>query len=417
MRPCDNLTHTLCRAHNIRGVDRLICRNHHKALRTILLAQLNHIQRTKNIVFHRLNAVLFHQRHMLMCCSMHHNLRMVFLHNPAHGTLTADIGNFWLKIQFIAITQAQLLLQVINAVLINIQRHNLLRLHLRQLTAKLAADTATAAGNKNNLALIIISNKLIVYCNRLAEQQFINIKLTQHTLASLGNVRHGKVINLNLVACLTIEVEQHLLIRIHDIGNSKNNLLHAHLLKVIQGIFAFSQNRQAHNLASCLIWILVDKANRHIGSTVIAQQLIRQHSAQTPCTQHRHTDTLIFIAALLDNSFTGTQHQKPAQELTLLIPAYAVAVAIAVHQADAHSTQQVQHNNNQPGLAFHIPQAKNILQWEVKQQRCQICCKKAHIHAYAAITDYHMVNITHNAAKQQTSKRGNNSLHKLRYIF
>ena len=62
-------------------------------------------------------------------------------------------------------------------------------------------------------------------------------------------------------------------------------------------------------------------------------------------------------------------------------------------------------------------QAKNILQWEVKQQRCQICCKKTHIHAYAAITDYHMVNITHNAAKQQTSKRGNNSLHKLRYIF
>ena len=348
---------------------------------------------------------------------MHHNLRVVFLHNPAHGTLAADIGNFCLEIQFIAITQTQLLLQVINAVLINIQRYNLLRCHLRQLAAQLAADTATAAGNKNNLALIIISNKLIVYYNRLAEQQFINIKLTQYTLAALGNISHGKVINLNLVACLTIEVEQHLLIRIHDIGNSKNNLLHAHVLKVIQGIFAFRVNWQAHNLASHLFLILVNKANRHISSTVIAQKLVSQHSAQTPCTQHRHTDTLIFIATLLDNRFTGTQHQKPAQELTLLTLAYAVAVAIAVHQADAHSTQQVQQNNNQPGFAFNIAQATNVLQREVKQQCRQICRKKAHIHANAAIADYHMVNITHNTAKQQAKQRCKHRLPKLHYIF
>ena len=417
VRSCDNLAHTLRRAHDIRGVDCLICGNHHKALRTIFLAQLNHIQRAKNIVFHCLNAVLFHQRHMLMRSSMHHDLRMVFLHNPAHGALVTDIGNLRLKIQLLAIKQAQLLLQVINAVLIYIQRHNLLRCHLRQLAAQLAADTATTTSYQNHLILIVIGNKFIIYHNRLAEQQFVNIKLTQHTLAALGNIRYGKVINLNLVACLTIEVKQKLLLRIHNIGDGKNNLLHAHFLKVVQGILAFRVNRQAHNLAPHLFLILVDKAHRHISSTVIAQQLVSQGSAKAPCAQHRHADTLVFIAALLDNRLTGKQHQKPAQEFPLLVLAHAITVAITIHQADTQSTQQVQHNDNQPVNALHMFQSGNILQWEVKQQRNQIRSEQAHIHANATIADYHMVNIAHDTANQQACKRYSHCYRKLSHIL
>ena len=99
MRPRDNLAHALRRAHDVRGVYRLVGRNHHKTADVIFFTQLNYVQRAKYVIFHCFYAVLFHERHMLMRGCMNNDMRLVFLHDAAHCRFAADAGDFYLKVQ------------------------------------------------------------------------------------------------------------------------------------------------------------------------------------------------------------------------------------------------------------------------------------------------------------------------------
>ena len=201
VRSCDNFAHTLGGTHDIGRVHCFIRGYHHEALYAVFLAQLDNSQRAEHVVFHGLDAVLFHQGHMLMCRRMNHNVRVILLHYVGHGLLIADGRYLYAEIQRAAVQQAQLLLQVVNAVFVNIQSDNLRRLHLRQLTAQLAADAASAAGNENDFIFIIAMHQLVINYYGHAEQQLLDVKFPQHTLAMLGHVGHGKIVDLYSVAC------------------------------------------------------------------------------------------------------------------------------------------------------------------------------------------------------------------------
>ena len=104
---------------------------------------------------HRLDAVLFHQRNVLVRGGVNDDLRVIALKNARQGGLLRDGADLDLKVQLAVIRGQEFLLHVVRAVFINIEDDNLLRAHLGQLPTELGANRAAAARDENDLVPII----------------------------------------------------------------------------------------------------------------------------------------------------------------------------------------------------------------------------------------------------------------------
>ena len=163
-------------------VDGLIGRDHHEALDAVLLAEVDQILRAEDVIMHRLDAVLFHQRNVLVRGGVDDDLRVIALKNAHQGRLLRDGADLDLKVQLAVIRGQEFLLHVVRAVFINIENDNLFWFHLGQLPAELGADGAAAARDENDLIAVIRAGLFVRDMDRLAEQQIFYIELTQMAL-------------------------------------------------------------------------------------------------------------------------------------------------------------------------------------------------------------------------------------------
>lgn len=82
-------------------------------LAAVLLAQLNHVQCAEHIVLHRLDAVLLHQRYMLVRRSIDADVWVILLEHPRQPFLVGNADNLHPDVNLAFVGKEQSLLQVI----------------------------------------------------------------------------------------------------------------------------------------------------------------------------------------------------------------------------------------------------------------------------------------------------------------
>lgn len=173
-----NLTDTLRAAHHIRGVHRLVRRNHHKLLRAILHRQVRNHPRTVDIVLHRNRRIILHHRHMLIRCRMEHIVRTVLRKDTLHVRLVCNTRHNR------PVLDLRKLLRhhqpdVMHRRLRLVNQHHLRRFEARHLTHHLTTDTARSTRNQDLLAFQQHPDGIHIHLNLVTRQQVLNLHLVQ----------------------------------------------------------------------------------------------------------------------------------------------------------------------------------------------------------------------------------------------
>ena len=87
------LGHTLCCAHHIGGIDRLVRGDEHKR-RGVVTGELCDDPCAADVGEHRLAGVGFHQRNVFERRSMQHDVRLHGVKKLGHSNLVTDVGEF-----------------------------------------------------------------------------------------------------------------------------------------------------------------------------------------------------------------------------------------------------------------------------------------------------------------------------------
>ena len=90
-----DLRKALGASHDVRRVHSLVGRNHHHLLDIVLDAFVSDVPRSCDIHSHCLARILFHQRHMLVCGRMEHNLRAVLAEDVIKPRLLTHVSDHW----------------------------------------------------------------------------------------------------------------------------------------------------------------------------------------------------------------------------------------------------------------------------------------------------------------------------------
>ena len=146
-----HLAQALGRAHDVGGVDGLVGGYLHEPLDAVLRGGFRQLVGADDVVLDGLVGAFLHQRDVLVCRSVEHKLRPVGFHHMVQPDGITDRANDNLQIQ-LRMGAAQLHLNIIGIIFVNIQNNKLLRLRVGDLTAQLAADAAAAAGDQHHLA-------------------------------------------------------------------------------------------------------------------------------------------------------------------------------------------------------------------------------------------------------------------------
>ena len=174
----DHLTDALRGPHDVGRIHRLVGRDHNKPLGSVIGCRHRGIERSAYIILNGLAGTDLHQRHMLVCGCMVDDIRPVFAENPVDPLHIPDRSNQNHKIKLRVFT-LQLLLDVIGAVLIDINDDQLSRAMSRDLTAQLRSDGAASAGDTDHLSLYIADDRINIDLHRISSEEILHLNIVQ----------------------------------------------------------------------------------------------------------------------------------------------------------------------------------------------------------------------------------------------
>ena len=177
----DHLTDTFRGTHDVGRIHRLVGRDHDESLGSVVSCRHRGIERSAYIVLNRLAGAYLHQRHVLVCGCMVDDIRPVFAENPVDPLHIPDRSDQNHKIQ-LRVCTLQLLLDVIGAVLIDINDDQLSRAMSRDLTAQLRSDGAASSGDTDHLSLYIADDRINIDLHRISSEKVLHLNIVQ-----LGN--------------------------------------------------------------------------------------------------------------------------------------------------------------------------------------------------------------------------------------
>ena len=153
----DGFSKTFCRAHNVGRTDSFVCGDKNHFLDTVFVSELSNVICADDIRSNCLSRRIFHERDMFIRCSVVHVIRTIFLHDGFNAEFVicgADKDN---KVDILDAFGShltnELLLNVINTVLVDIEKNEGLWMGLEDLTDKLRTDCATGTGDEDVLAI------------------------------------------------------------------------------------------------------------------------------------------------------------------------------------------------------------------------------------------------------------------------
>ena len=216
---------------------------------------------------------------MLVRGRVQHDVRLVARKDLVKRRRVADRDDLHLHVQRHAVGDAQLLLNVVRAVLVLVQNHELFGLHLGDLAAQLAADRAAAARDEHRLPAVIRGGALIGELHRLAEEQLLNVKLAQAALSVFYRLRQRIVVHLELAARLLVLVVELLFALRPHLGQREHDLLHRKAHQALLRRLALREDGNAVDRAADLLLIHIDKAAWPVRGARVVGQLLREHHA------------------------------------------------------------------------------------------------------------------------------------------
>ena len=242
----DHLTGTLGRAHDVGGIDRLIGGDHHKLGGLIFHRQLGDVIGTEDVVLDSFLGNRLHQRHMLVRSCVEYQFRAVLLKNHLHLVVIPDGRDQRDKIEISAVFAHQLLLDLIGAVLVDIDDDHLLGLIGGDLTHQLAADGTAAARHHADLAGDERAYLVFVKFDRLSAEQilyfdFLSLRDQLLTVAEEQFAEVGD--HLDFTLCLGAVIEDLALFLFLAGGDRHDDILNSLFLADFWDLGGRSQNR------------------------------------------------------------------------------------------------------------------------------------------------------------------------------
>ena len=175
----EHLAQALGAAHDVGGVDGFVGRELHKTLDAVLGRRGEQVFGAKDVVFDGLGGADLHQRHMLMRRGVEDDRRVVGLEHFVQALDVAD-GAYQRDDRRVgAVLVAQLGLQLIGAVFVDVEDQQPARLVAHDLAAQLAADGPAAAGDQHDFVVQILRDLGVVELDLIAREEVGGVQLAE----------------------------------------------------------------------------------------------------------------------------------------------------------------------------------------------------------------------------------------------
>ena len=295
----DHLTDTLAGAHNIGWIYRLVGTDHDKPLYAGHSSRLSHLKGTENIVLNRLIGTVFHQRYVLMCCCMVHNIRFIMIKYPVHTVGIPHRSNEYHQIQ-IRMRYFQFLLHIVHAVFVDIYDNQLFRRVGGYLSAKFTADRAAATGNQNRFILYIAQNGIQIYLYRFPAQQIFYFHIPQfaYTHITVYQLIHARQRTQFTVGFLT-DIQDCLHLCSGNGGNRNDNLIDLIQISTFNNLVTASNHFDTLNKSAPFTLIIIDDAFDFHGRKITVNDLLDDHIGSFAGTNDHNRYIVILIVPLM----------------------------------------------------------------------------------------------------------------------
>ena len=293
-----HLAHPLGGAHDIGGVHRLVRADHHEALCAVFLAAVDHVPAAEHVVLYGLDAVVLHQRHVLVRRGIDHYLGFVGFEYSFECFYVGDRADLDLGLQIAAVFDPQFLLHVVGTVLVDVQDYQLVGVHLGQLTADLASDASAAARDQDRLSLVVFLGSVVHNELLASEQQLLHAEVSEPDLGSEIGVEHlGRVVDTHLAAGALVGLIQLLPLLVVQ-TRRENHLLHVQILEYLREILiVLVEHLQVEYLPPGLFLADIDEAHGVVDRILVGHQLLGQTHADVARPQDGHVDLALLILA------------------------------------------------------------------------------------------------------------------------
>ena len=114
-----------------------------------------------------------------MCCCVEHNIRSVFLHDPADAVRISHGADQHFQIKAFPIFSQEFLLDLVSIVLIHIEDDQLFRMCCRYLPAQFASDRSSAAGYQQCLPAYGSKYLIHIYFYLGTSEQVCNLDIAK----------------------------------------------------------------------------------------------------------------------------------------------------------------------------------------------------------------------------------------------
>ena len=275
----DHLAEALAGAHDVGGVDGLVGGDEDKALAAVKHGGISRAVGAEGVVLDRLAGAVLHEGDMLVGSGVIDDLWTVGAENLVQAAAVADRADERDKVQ-VGILLAQLQLDSIGVVLVDIENHQLFGVVRGDLAAELGANGAAAAGDQDGLAGDEGKNLFHIRLNRLAAEEVFH-----------GDVLHGGHADLilnqlidagklfELAAGLAADRKDLLFLFAGGAGDGKIDLVDLILLNSWEDVLAAADNGNAVDIAVPLVGVVVDDADDPVVRPVGLLDIAEDHLA------------------------------------------------------------------------------------------------------------------------------------------
>ena len=288
-----HLAHALGGAHDVGGVDRLVRADQDEALDAVLLAQLHQVESAEHVVADGFAHVALHERHVLVGRRVQHDIRRVVPEDLLDPGPVADIRDLDPEVQRVPVADPELLLDIVGAVLVDIQDDQPLRLAAGDLAGQLRADGAAAAGDHDLLAPVPGHGLLAQELADGTVQQVLDGKIVDLAAAAVVGAEHRKIVGLDVEAHALVEIIELVAALLGHVRKGEHHALHLVLPQPAVQISLSGEHRHAVDLPADLVPVDIHEADRFVDGLRVAGELIRQHGAYAAGAHYGDLDAAV----------------------------------------------------------------------------------------------------------------------------